>query len=236
MNKGKLYLFPTPLHENAVHSIPEYVLQHLYRVDTFIAERAKTARRFLKLAQTPIPMSAITMYELGKYTPASEWQQFLVASEKGKDIGLLSEAGCPGVADPGAEIVQLAHTKGIEVVPLVGPSSILLAVMASGMNGQQFCFNGYLSPKKPQLAQDLKRLEQLSQRHQQTQVFIETPYRNSALVEIALKTLSANTLFGIACDLTAPTQWIKTLSIAQWKKTKVPNLHKRPAIFMLLRK
>ncbi|MEM9887427.1 MAG: SAM-dependent methyltransferase [Bacteroidota bacterium] len=235
MKKGKLYLFPTPLSENAIHSIPQYVLKQLHQINSFIAERAKTARRFLKASQTPIAMQNIQVYELGKYTDEAEWQKFLEAAEAGKDMGLLSEAGCPGVADPGARIIRLAYEKGIEVVPLVGPSSILLALMASGMNGQHFCFNGYLSPKKPQLGQDLKRLEKLSQQHQQTQIFIETPYRNTALVETALKTLSPNTLFCIACDLTAPSEWIRTKSIAQWRKTKLPDLHKRPAIFLLLK-
>ncbi|MEM1326673.1 MAG: SAM-dependent methyltransferase [Bacteroidota bacterium] len=233
MSKGKLYLFPTPLAENAIHTIPQYVLEQLHQTDTFIAERAKTARRFLKASGTPIRMSAIEVMELGKYTTPQEWQQYLRAVEEGKNIGLLSEAGCPGVADPGAEIVKLAHEKGIEVVPFVGPSSILLALMASGMNGQQFCFNGYLPPKKGALTQALKSLEQKAKRFQQTQIFIETPYRNQSLVETAVQTLSPNTLFCIACDITAPKEWIQTKRIDQWAKIEIPNLHKRPAIFLI---
>lgn len=235
MNKGKLYLFPTPLSENAIHTLPTYVIEKLHQIDVFIAERAKTARHFIKATQPPRPIQALTVHELGKYTTEVEWRQYLDAALEGKDIGLLSEAGCPGVADPGAEIVRLAYEKGLEVVPFVGPSSILLALMASGMNGQEFCFKGYLSPKKPQLAKDLKTLEQLSQRFHQTQIFIETPYRNQALVETALKSLSPSTRFCVACDLTAPTEWVKTLTIAEWQKTKLPDLHKRPAIFLLLK-
>jgi len=235
MKLGKLYLFPSTLAEGATHTIPQYVIEKLHEIDVFVAERAKTARRFIKSTQPTRPISVLTVHELGKYTDVSEWRQFLDAAQEGKDIGLLSEAGCPGVADPGAEIVKLAYEKGMEVVPFVGPSSILLALMASGMNGQQFCFHGYLSPKKPQLIQDLKRLEQSSQRFRQTQIFIETPYRNQALVETAIQTLSPNTQFCIACDLTASTEWIKTQTIVTWKKDKLPNLHKRPAIFLLLK-
>jgi len=235
MNKGKLYLFPTPLSENAIHTLPTYVIEKLHQIDVFIAERAKTARHFIKATKPPHPIQALTVHELGKYTEIAEWRQYLDAALEGKDIGLLSEAGCPGIADPGAEIVRLAYEKGLEVVPFVGPSSILLALMASGMNGQEFSFKGYLSPKKPQLAKDLKTLEQVSQRFHQTQIFIETPYRNQALVETALQALSPSTRFCIACDLTAPTEWTRTLTIAEWKETKLPDLHKRPAIFLLLK-
>ena len=146
---------------------------------------------------------------------------------------MLSEAGCPGVADPGAEIAKLAHEKGIEVIPLVGPSSILLALMASGMNGQSFVFHGYLSPKKELIGKDLKRLEQMAQKHKQTQLFIETPYRNRQLVEQAFKSLSSKTRFCIAMDLTLPNQYVVTKTIGEWRKTKLPELHKRPAVFLL---
>lgn len=234
MQHGKLYLIPTPLHESALHTIPPYVIEVLHRLDYFIAERAKTARHFIKATKPARSLQVLTVYELGKHTPIEEWQSFLAPALEGYDIGLLSEAGCPGVADPGAEIVRLAYEKGVEVVPMVGPSSILLALMASGMNGQQFCFQGYLSPKKPQLQQDLKRLEQLAKRHRQTQIFIETPYRNESLVETALKTLSPKTRFCIACDLTSEQEYVQTYSIEQWRKTPLPNLKKRPTIFLLL--
>ncbi len=232
MKKGKLYLLPVPLGENAIHTIPTYVKEMIQTLDIFIVERAKTARHFIK-ALCPGKSLDLNLLELNEHTPLEEITNFLDAAEKGKNMGLMSEAGCPGVADPGAAVVQLAHQKGIEVIPLVGPSSILLALMASGMNGQSFCFHGYLSAKKPELEKDLKRLEQLSIQFNQTQVFIEAPYRNRNVVETALKDLAPSTQFCIAVDLTLETQWIKTLSIQQWCTTGIPDLHKRPAIFLL---
>ena len=231
--KGKLYLIPAPLGENGTHTIPAYAIEILHDLEVFIAERAKTARVFIKTTNPVKAFSELLFYELNKRTTDAEMQTFLDAADQGKDIGLLSEAGCPAVADPGALIVQMAHQKGIEVVPLVGPSSILLALMGSGMNGQQFCFNGYLSPKRPELIKELKRLEQVSTRQQQTQILIETPYRNKGFVETALQTLQPNTRFCIACDLTLDTQYIETKTIKDWRKTKIQDLHKRPAIFLI---
>lgn len=233
MQKGKLYLLPTPLHETAIATIPDYVIQQIHQLDFFIVERARTARHFIKATKTPKPIQALTILELTKHTPQEEWQNFLQAAEKGQDIGLMSEAGCPGVADPGAQIVQLAHAKAIEVVPMVGPSSILLALMASGMNGQQFCFHGYLSVKKPQLIQDLKRLEQLALRQQQTQIFIETPYRNNGLLETALEHLLPETYFCVACNLTAPDSLVVNKKIKEWRKITLPNLDKLPTVFLI---
>jgi 16S rRNA (cytidine1402-2'-O)-methyltransferase len=149
----------------------------------------------------------------------------------GTDIGLLSEAGCPGVADPGAEVVALAHKKGIEVVPLVGPSSILLALMASGMNGQMFTFHGYLPLKDPERSRALKKLEQLAPRT--TSIFIETPYRNQQMIETVLKTLQPHSRFCIAADLTLETEYVVMKTVGEWRKTKIPDLHKRPAIFLI---
>lgn len=231
--KGKLYLIPTPLGDGAVHTIPAYVIKILHSLDVFIAERAKTARAFIKATNPVKPFNDLTFFELNKRTLPEELAGFLNPTERGMDIGLLSEAGCPGVADPGALIVDMAHHQGIEVIPLVGPSSILLALMASGMNGQQFCFQGYLSPKKPDLARDLKRLEQTSVKQNQTQIFIETPYRNQGLIETAISALSPDTRFCIAADLTLPTQYILSQPIAKWQKTQLPDLHKRPAIFLI---
>ncbi len=233
MKKGKLYLIPTPLGENAVHTIPAYVIDILHKLDFFIAEKAKTARHFIKTTQPKKAFDQLTFYELNKRTEEHEWRTFLEDAEKGNDIGLLSEAGCPGVADPGTQIVELAHQKDIEVIPLVGPSSILLALMASGMNGQSFCFHGYLSPKKPELARNLKRLEQLSSKLRQTQIFIETPYRNMSLIDEALKVLNPKTNFCIAVDLTLKSQFIKNLKIKDWRKINIPDFHKKPAIFLI---
>ena len=226
-------MIPSPLGEDVVHTIPEYVVDILHQMDYFIAEKAKTARHFIKKTNPKKPFDQLTFFELNKRTEEGEWRTYLDEVENGNDIGLLSEAGCPGVADPGAQIVALAHQKGIEVVPLVGPSSILLALMASGMNGQSFSFNGYLSPKKPELARDLKRLENMSSKFRQAQIFIETPYRNNSLIEEALKVLNPNTRFCIAVDLTLENQFIKTKKIKDWRKTPPPDFHKKPAIFLL---
>jgi 16S rRNA (cytidine1402-2'-O)-methyltransferase len=231
--KGKLYLIPTPLGENAVHTIPLYVIEKIHKLDFFIAERAKTARAFIKTTEPKKAFADLTFFELNKRTTPEEIATFLKPAEIGNDMGLLSEAGCPGVADPGAEIVKMAHEKGIEVIPFVGPSSILLALMSSGMNGQGFSFQGYLSAKKPELSKDLNRLEQLSRKYRQTQIFIETPYRNMGMLEEAFKTLSAETRLCVAVYLSLETEFILTKKIKDWKKLKLPNFHKRPAIFLI---
>lgn len=232
--KGTLFLIPTPIAADAVATLPTYVIEQLHDLELFIAERAKTARRFIRDTQPPRPISDLTFFELNKRTSPEERLTFLEPALAGKNMGLMSEAGCPGVADPGALIVEQAHQLGIRVVPLVGPSSILLALMASGLNGQSFAFHGYLSVKPPDLAKDLKRLEQQSARHKQTQIFIEAPYRNRNVVEQALKVLVPDTRFGVAVDLTAPEEYVKTLRVKDWSKEKWPALHKRPAIFLLL--
>jgi len=232
--KGKLYLVPTPLGENGDHVLPQYVKDIIHQLEIFIVEKAKTARRYIKTTNHPKPISELTFSELNKRIDYSEWSQYLKAAENGNDIGLLSEAGCPGVADPGAEIVKLAHEKGIAVIPLVGPSSLLLALMASGMNGQSFAFHGYLSPKKEIVGKDLKKLEQAAHKLKQTQLFIETPYRNKQLVEQAFRVLSPKTRFCIAMDLTLPNEYVITKTIAAWRKSKLPELHKRPAVFLLM--
>jgi 16S rRNA (cytidine1402-2'-O)-methyltransferase len=233
MKKGTLYLIPVPIGEDALHTIPVHVIELVHRLDYFIAERAKTARRYIKSTGTERPISELHFAELNKRTTPEEKSSLLDPAMQGHDMGLLSEAGCPGVADPGAEIVAMAHRQGIKVVPLVGPSSILLALMASGMNGQQFAFWGYLSPKRPELAKELKRLEGISAREKQTQIFIETPYRNQAFIEVALQTLQPGTRFCMALDLTTPEEYVKNLSIKEWQKEKLPDVHKRPAIFLL---
>ena len=233
MKKGKLYLIPCPLGENAGHTIPPYVVEILHGLEVFIAERAKTARHFIKTTSPVKPFSDLHFYELNKRTTPEELATFLDDAMDGKDVGLLSEAGCPGVADPGAVIVAMAHQKGIEVVPLVGPSSILLALMGAGMNGQSFAFHGYLPVKKPELTKELKRLEQLSGRLQQTQIFIETPYRSNSMLTELLNTLGPNTKVAVATDLTLPTQYIQSKKVRNWKGEKLPDLHKRPTVFLV---
>lgn len=233
MTKGKIYLIPVPLGDNALHTIPQYVIEIIHGLNTFIVERAKTARHFIKATQPPYPLSSITVIEIDSETQTIDLEAIMLVIAAGKDIGLMSEAGCPGVADPGANIVSWAHRQGFEVIPLVGPSSILLALMASGMNGQSFAFQGYLSAKKDELIKDLRRMEELSRKNRQTQIFIETPYRNKQWIEAALSTLSATTKLCIAADISLPPQYIVTKTINEWKKTNIPDLHKKPVIFII---
>ncbi|MEZ4942915.1 MAG: SAM-dependent methyltransferase [Saprospiraceae bacterium] len=228
-----LYLLPCPIAENALHTIPPYVLDTLRRLEVFIVERAKTARHFVKACGPEKPLQELIFAEIGKHNAGEAPAVFREAIRAGRDVGLLSEAGCPGVADPGAEIVALAHREGVRVVPMVGPSSLLLALMASGMNGQSFSFHGYLSPKRPELARDLRRLENLARQHQQTQLFIETPYRSQMVLEVALETLNPDTGFAVAQDLTGAGEFIRALPVRDWKKAKTPELEKAPAVFLI---
>jgi 16S rRNA (cytidine1402-2'-O)-methyltransferase len=233
MAKGKIYLIPTPLSIEALHTIPPYVVALIHRLDVFIAERAKTARHFIKATNPPYPLSILTVFEIENETQSVDFKEISKIIDAGKDIGLMSEAGCPGVADPGAKIVDWAHRQGIGVVPLVGPSSILLAVMASGMNGQSFTFHGYLSPKRDELGKDLKRVEELARKNNQAQIFIETPYRNNQLIEMALVSLSPQTKFCIAVDITGENEYIVTKTIAEWRKMGALDFHKRTVIFLI---
>jgi 16S rRNA (cytidine1402-2'-O)-methyltransferase len=233
MTKGKLYLIPTPLGEDVLQTIPPYVVEIIHALDTFIVERAKTARHFIKATNPPYPLSNLAIFEIENNSQSLDFQEIIPIFNSGKSIGLMSEAGCPGVADPGSLVVEWAYKQGIEVVPLVGPSSILLALMASGMNGQSFAFQGYLSPKRADLSKDLKRLEETVRRVKQTQIFIETPYRNKQMIEVALEALSPQTKFCIASDITLPSQYICTKTIAEWRKTSIPDLHKRTTIFLI---
>jgi 16S rRNA (cytidine1402-2'-O)-methyltransferase len=233
MTKGKLYLIPTPLGEDGLQTIPPYVVDIIHSLDTFIVERAKTARHFIKATNPPYPLSNLSVFEIENNTQSLDFQEIIPIFNSGKSIGLMSEAGCPGVADPGSLVVEWAYKQGIEVVPLVGPSSILLAMMASGMNGQSFAFQGYLSPKRADLSKDLKRLEETARRVKQTQIFIETPYRNKQMIEVALEALAPQTKFCIASDITLLSQYICTKTIAEWRKTSIPDLHKRTTIFLI---
>lgn len=229
-----LYLIPCPIAENALHTVPPYAQELARHLDVFVVERAKTARHFIKSLGPAKPIQEMTFVELSDNQHLQDAESvFLEATRAGKDVGLISEAGCPGVADPGAALVALAHREGVKVAPLVGPSSLLLALMASGMNGQKFAFQGYLSPKRPELAKDLRRLETLSRQQDQTQLFIETPYRSQMVLEVALETLQPNTLFGIAQDLTGENEFIRSLPVSQWKKAGVKTLEKLPGVFLV---
>lgn len=230
---GKLYLIPVTLGEsNPFDVLPETVKRTIEFIDYYIVENEKTARRFIKSVHPEKVQASLHLSTLNKHTEVSEHNQMIQPCLEGKNVGLMSEAGCPGVADPGAAIVKIAHEKGIQVVPLVGPSSILLAMMGSGMNGQSFAFNGYLPIDKGEKKAALKNFEQLSFSKNQSQLFIETPYRNNKLLDDVLQTLQPNTFLCIACDLTLPTEYIKTLRVADWKKTTI-DLHNRPAIFII---
>lgn len=230
---GKLYLIPTTLGDsNPFDVLPLQVKQIIDQMDTFIVENSKAARKFIKTIAPDKQQSDLNLFELNKFTETSDLPNFIKPCLEGKDLGLLSDAGCPGIADPGADIVNLAHKNNIQVIPLVGPSSILLAMMASGMNGQSFAFNGYLPIDKTERKAEVKRLERLSFEHNQTQSFIETPYRNNKLLEDLCNVLGDNTEICVACDITLPTEFIKTKTVNQWKKNSV-DLHKRPTLFII---
>jgi 16S rRNA (cytidine1402-2'-O)-methyltransferase len=230
---GTLYLIPVPLAEEASDkSFTPFLTDTVNSIKEYIVENEKTARRFLKEAGLKTPQSELIIHDYGKHNRADGTADFFKGLQAGSDVGLMSEAGCPGVADPGAEIVEKAHRMGIKVVPLVGPSSILLALMASGFSGQSFAFHGYLPIEKADRSKRIRELENLSERNDQTQIFIETPFRNNPLLEEILKTAHPKTRLCIACDLTSATEFVQTKTIAEWQK-RIPELHKRPAIFLL---
>ncbi|MEO7211875.1 SAM-dependent methyltransferase [Mucilaginibacter sp.] len=232
MQPGTLFLIPVPLADAAAaKSFTPYLVDTINAVKEYIVENEKTARRFLKEAGLKTPQSELVIHDYGKHKRDDGLKEFFTGLMAGNDVGLMSEAGCPGIADPGADIVAEAHRKGIKVVPLVGPSSILLALMASGFSGQSFTFHGYIPIDKVERAKKIKELEALAEKNQ-TQLFIETPFRNDSMLDDVLKTCKPQTRLCIACDITASTEFIKTMSIGDWKK-QVPDLRKRPAIFLL---
>ena len=231
MPLGTLYLFPVTLGETEVSLvIPAYNIELIKSITVFIAEDAKNARRFLKQCAYP-DLSKAEILLLNEHTKYSELPELTNALFQGKNMGLLSDAGCPGIADPGADVVKHVHQKGIKVVPLVGPSSIVLSIMASGFNGQNFAFTGYLPIEKPQRVKRIKELEQLAYKNNQSQFFIETPYRNISLFDDLLANLNAETLLCMGINLTTASETIITKSISQWKNTSKPELNKIPAVF-----
>lgn len=233
MNKGKLYLIPTTLGETEpLEVMPLSVKKVIEQTDYYIVENEKSARRFIKKISPKKQQPMLTIMKLDKYAEQEEVVRYLDACEQGINVGLLSEAGVPAIADPGATMVKLAHQKNIKVVPLVGPSSILLAMMSSGFNGQNFAFNGYLPIDKADRRKAVKDLEKLSFDKNQSQIFIETPYRNEKMFEELKTSLSPMTSLCIAVDITLPSEFIKTLTIKEWKHQQV-DLHKRPAIFII---
>lgn len=236
MTQGKLYLIPCPIGDTpATDVLPDAVLHALEHIFDFIVENEKTARRFIKHAMPEKPQSELRITALNKHDKNPDYAALLDPIFEGRDVGVVSDAGCPGVADPGADIVRAAHERGVQVVPLVGPSSILLALMASGMNGQRFAFHGYLPIDKSDRKNTVRALEKRAADYGESQIFIETPYRNNKLVEDLLQFLSPATLLCIAADLTLPTEFVRTLPAGSWRG-KTPDLQNRPAIFILYKK
>ncbi|MEO8403036.1 MAG: SAM-dependent methyltransferase [Chitinophagaceae bacterium] len=227
-----IYLIPTVLDEKGSDALPHYIINAVKDCQVFFVENERTARRFLKTAWKEMVIDNYEWFTIHK-AESEVMGAFQQKIEEGKNIGIISEAGCPGIADPGQLLIAAAQQLNVSVKPLVGPSSILLALMASGMNGQQFQFVGYLPIDNQERAQRIKELENESQKKNCTQIFIETPYRNNQLVEVLLKICRPGTHLCLAADLTGENEWIKTKTIAEWKNQKT-DLHKRPAIFLLL--
>ena len=232
-NTGTLYLIPTTLGETEPFEVlPMSVKKTIEQVNHYIVENEKSARRFIKKISPRKSQPSLQLYILDRFTDEIESQHYLDACFEGIDVGLLSEAGVPGIADPGAIVVKMAHHKNIKVKPLVGPSSIIMAMMASGLNGMNFSFNGYLPIDKAGRKKSIKQLERISFEKDQSQLFIETPYRNEKMFADLKKTLSVNTLLCVAVDITLPKEYIKTMTVEEWKQEKI-DLHKRPAIFII---
>ncbi|NHR04772.1 SAM-dependent methyltransferase [Chromobacterium haemolyticum] len=229
---GTLFLIPAPLGDESIAWLPEAERAKVLHLTRFVVEAEKTARKHLKALGVSAPIRELAMSTLNEHTPAANVAALLQPLLDGHDLGLISEAGCPAVADPGAQLVALAHERGLRVEPLIGPSSILLALMASGANGQCFAFHGYLPVDAADKAKIVKELELRSRQRNETQVFIETPYRNNALLQQLRDMLAPATRLAVACDLTLPSQTIVSRRVKDWPKD-APDLHKRPAIFII---
>ncbi len=233
-SKGKLYLIPSPLGDNVPEEvIPMPVLKSLEGFRTFVVEEIRTARRYLSRAGLKGRIAELEFFELNEHTGQETIEGYLKLFENGNDVALISEAGLPAVADPGAQLVALAHRHGIEVIPAVGPSSLMLALMASGMNGQSFAFCGYIPAKSDERKSRLKTLEKLSGQLKQTQIIIETPYRNDSLLNDILSVCSASTRVCVAANITMPDAYIKTKKVSEWKKEGLV-IGKRPCVFLIL--
>lgn len=232
-DKGKLYLVPSPLGDNAPEEvIPGPVLEILGRIGTFVVEETRTARRYLSKAGLKGHIDGLEFHELNEHTSREEIEGYLSLFDGGNDVALISEAGLPAVADPGTQLVALAHRHGISVIPLVGPSSLMLALMSSGLNGQSFAFCGYLPAKRDERRLKLKSIEKTSSASGQTQIFIETPYRNDSMMEDILSVCRPETRLCIAADITLPDAFIRTASVGEWKKSGV-TIGKRPCVFII---
>ena len=232
--EAALYLIPVTLGASPFGNVfPPANHDIILQIKHFIVEEERTARRFLKAVDSAINIDELTFYPMGKHADAALFRNYLKALEGGLPMGVISEAGCPAVADPGADVVAIAQEKGLKVVPLVGPSSILMAVMGSGFNGQSFAFNGYLPIGDRERAAAIKRLEMRAYAEDQTQLFIETPFRNAQMLQDLLQNCRPQTLLCIAAGITCAEEYIHTHSVQEWKKVQVPDLHKTPAIFLI---
>lgn len=235
MAPGTLYLIPVTLGDDAIgKALPPDVVSITQQLDTFVVENEKTARRFLGAIKTIKPVRELTLLTLNEHTTENELPALLAPLLAGKNVGVMSEAGCPGIADPGAQLVALAHRKNIRVMPLVGPSSILLSLMASGLDGQRFSFLGYLPSEKAARVQKLREIEQASRKHHETQIFIETPYRNQHLLEDILANCHPETRLCVACNISLDSEQIVSKPVKLWKGEALPDLHKKPTVFLLL--
>lgn len=235
MKLGTLYLIPVTLgDDNITKVLPPEVVTIAQQLDIFVVENEKTARHFLSTIKTNKPVRELQLLTLNEHTQDQELPDLLKPLLAGLDVGLMSEAGCPGIADPGANLAELAHRKGVSVRPLVGPSSILLSLMASGFNGQRFTFLGYIPADKSARIQRLKEIEKTSGKYHETQIFIETPYRNQHLLEDILAHCNHATKLCIACNITLEDELIVSKTIAEWKKSTLPDLHKKPTVFLIL--
>lgn len=231
-NTNTLYLIPTPIGKRKEnHVLPEYTIEIIKSLDCFIVEKPQTSVSFLQWIKHPIPEYEITFRVLNKKTPDHEVYSYLQLLKNG-NVGLMSEAGAPGVADPGSGFVSLAHENGYKIVPLIGPSSILLALMASGLNGQQFSFYGYLSLRDDERLAEIRFMEEFSNRTGQTQIFMETPHRNQILFTTLLEYLNPSTKLCVASNITQPDEWIVTKRVADWIQADVPDLQKKPTLFL----
>lgn len=231
--KGNLFLIPSPLGEISKYEVlPPSVNYIVNTISDYIVEDERTARRYLRKLGIKTPIDQLTFLALNKRTTPEQYASYLKAAEAGRDMGLISDAGCPGIADPGADVVRLAHRSGIRVIPLAGPSSVIMALMASGLNGQSFAFHGYLPIERSDRVKRIKELEKTALHTGASQVFMETPYRNEPLLDDLLKTCTSSTLLCIACDISLQTEFICTRKISQWR-TEKPALDKRPAIFII---
>jgi len=231
---NSLYLVPTPISKRKENiALPEHTLEVVRNLSCFLVEKPQTAFSFLRWIKHPVPDYKMTIRVLNKKTPDNEIYSFLKLLRE-QDVGIMSEAGAPGVADPGAKFVRLAHENDFKVIPLVGPSSILLALMASGLNGQKFAFHGYLSLNDQERIKQIKQLETESKQNNQTQIFMETPHRNEQLLTVLLSSLKPSTQLCIACNLTQKDEFVKTKSVHQWKSAGLPDLQKKPALFLIL--